>query len=155
MKPADWEKVRWEKRSLGQADGGAKRKTGFTYQRGELRINGTLVGTVGVRKKGFIGSLSAQRPSLKLKLHEYVKEQSFAGIKRLTLNNNQQDNSQIRQYLSYQWFRRAGLAAPRCNFARVIVNGKDHLFVLVQALGKGLLLISDVWLEDGQGKVEG
>jgi len=135
MKPTAWDKVRWQKRE--QVEGKWK---GFTYQKGDIRINGTLIESVGIRKKGFIGSISAQRPALKIKLHEYVKGQSFAGIKRLTLNNNLQDKSQIRQYLSYKWFRRAGIAAPRCNFARVYVNGKYlGIYSNVEPVRKSLL----------------
>jgi len=42
----------------------------------------------------------------------------------MTLNNNAQDTSQIDQYLAYRIFASAGVPAPRCNFARVTVNGK-------------------------------
>ena len=48
----------------------------------------------------------------------------YHGLERLTLNNNIQDPSLVKQYLSYKLFRKAGLPAPRCNFARVHVNGQ-------------------------------
>jgi hypothetical protein len=41
----------------------------------------------------------------------------------MTLNNNKQDGSLIRQCLVYRTFAAAGVPAPRCNFARVTVNG--------------------------------
>ena len=84
MKPEDWDEVRRQKRRsvVVEEQGKKTRKTlEFTYQRGDIRINGDLVTSVGIRKKGFIGSISSQRPSLKIKMHEYVKGQSFAGIK--------------------------------------------------------------------------
>ena len=36
-------------------------------------------------------------------------------------NNNKQDTSQLSQYLAYRLFRKAGIHAPRSNFARVTV----------------------------------
>ena len=43
----------------------------------------------------------------------------------MTLNNNRQDPGNTHQCITYQLFRDAGLPAPRCNFARVSVNGED------------------------------
>lgn len=128
MDPGEWDRLRREKsrtRNVGSDGVTSETKHGFTYRRGILTIDGERIGEVGVRKKGFIGSISAQRPSLKLKLHAYAKSRSYRGIKRLTLNNNLQDPSQVKQYLTYKWFRKAGLPAPRCGFARVSVNGHD------------------------------
>jgi hypothetical protein len=73
-----------------------------------------------VRKKGYIGSNDIRRPALKVRI-------STKGNERLdlTLNNNRQDPSLVRQYLTYEVFRRAKLPAPRCAFASVTVNGKD------------------------------
>jgi hypothetical protein len=49
----------------------------------------------------------------------------FHGLSRLALNNNLQDPSQVHQVFAYQVFRAAGVPAPRCNLARVFVNGRD------------------------------
>jgi hypothetical protein len=43
----------------------------------------------------------------------------------MTLNNNRQDASNMRQCVAYDLFREAGLIAPRCNFAKVTVNGEN------------------------------
>src|SRR6185503_4035831 len=42
-----------------------------------------------------------------------------------TLNNNRQDPSRIRQCLAARVFELAGVPTPRCQLARVTVNGKD------------------------------
>ena len=78
-----------------------------------------------VRKKGFIGSLSTARPSLKLDLGEFEEDWAFEGARRLTLNNAVSDPAVVRQCLTYSAFADAGLPAPRCGFARVTVNGVD------------------------------
>jgi len=49
-----------------------------------------------VRKKGFLGSLDAESPSLKLKFDEYIPGPALLGS-GFTLNNSKQDPSLIRQ----------------------------------------------------------
>ncbi|GIT38384.1 MAG: hypothetical protein Ct9H300mP7_3050 [Verrucomicrobiota bacterium] len=51
-------------------------------------------------------------------------EQEFEGVSLMTLNNNDTDASLVKQHLAYELFRKAGIPAPRCNFARVTVNGE-------------------------------
>ena len=72
---------------------------------------------VGLRKKGLLGSVNAQRPSIKINFDKFGVEQEFEGISLMTLNNNDTDSSLIKQHLSYELFRKAGIPAPRCNFA--------------------------------------
>ena len=48
---------------------------------------------VGLRKKGFIGSQSTSRPSLKIKLNHTDKKGGIDGVTTLTFNNNNQDNT--------------------------------------------------------------
>ena len=96
----------------------------YSYFKADVTIDGQKVKSVGIRKKGFLGSGSFARPSLKIKFHHYLTDQRFSGLQRMTLNNNAQDTSQIDQYLAYRIFASAGVPAPRCNFARVTVNGK-------------------------------
>lgn len=95
---------------------------------------------VGIRKKGFFGSVVEDKPSLKIKFDEYVDGERFFGEKRLTLNNQNQDPSLIRTCLAYTVFRRAGVAAPRCNFAEVFVNGQRMgIYANVDAIKKPFL----------------
>jgi len=123
---ADWDEIRIQSRSFGDALSKELAKKIFTYVKGNVTIDGVLIENVGIRKKGFIGSLSAERPSLKIKFSEYVDQSPISGLDRLTLNNNKQDDGRICQFLSYKLFRESGTHAPRCGFASVSVNGK-HL----------------------------
>ena len=80
---------------------------------------------VGIRKKGFIGSQSHTRPSLKIRLNHVDKAAEIEGLTNLTLNNNKQDTSQMSQFMGYALFNAIGSPAPRCAYARVTVNGKS------------------------------
>lgn len=97
----------------------------YDYVKADITINGHSFNSVGIRKKGLLGSSSFTRPSMKIKFDEYIKDQKIPGISRMTLNNNNQDATQLNQYLTYHMFRRAGVPAPRCNLAHVTLNGKS------------------------------
>lgn len=129
LAPADWDVLRFQGLSLSDIFGGPCLEgpfpNPFTYFPGTVTIDGETLGSVGVRKKGFLGSLDTNKPSLKLKFDEYVPGREFHGLERLTLNNCKQDDSYLRQALAYRTMSQAGLVAPRCNFARVTVNGTD------------------------------
>ena len=96
---------------------------------------------VGVRKKGFLGSLSKVKPSLKVRFDKFVDGQLLGGaMKRLTLNNAQQDPSLINTCMAYHIFASAGLPAPRCNFATVAVNGENlGLYVHIESMKTAFL----------------
>lgn len=120
----DWDKIRQQARTFAAALSRKRPESPFEYVRGNVTIDGVLIEDVGIRKKGFLGSLNAERPSLKIKFEEYVDQSPVEGLDRLTLNNNNQDPGRICQYLSYKLFRESGTFAPRCGFAKVTVNGK-------------------------------
>ena len=106
-----------------------------------VTIDGETHTEVGVRKKGFLGSQSDTKPSLKLRYDKYVDGQSLGGVmERMTLNNSVQDPSMVNTCLAYQVFDAAGNPAPRCNFATVTVNGKElGLYVHVEEIKAPML----------------
>lgn len=124
----DWRKLRLQSRNFATALDGRRKKGEFfkpyTYFDADVVIDGVKFLRVGIRKKGFIGSLSLTRPSLKIKLNHTDATGSIGGLTNLTLNNNQQDRSLASQFLAYQLFNAAGSPASRCAHARVTVNGK-------------------------------
>ena len=98
----------------------------YTWFSATVTVDGETHERVGVRKKGFVGSQSSTKPSLKLRFDKYVDGQSLGGIiERMTLNNSVQDPSFVNTCLSYQVFAAAGHPASRCSFATVTVNGKE------------------------------
>lgn len=137
----DWDTLRAQTRTIADILGpGCMEQpfpSPFTYFPATVTVDGETVENVGVRKKGFLGSLSDTKPSLKIKAHEYEDGKTFSGAKRLTLNNVQQDPGYMSTCLSYDLFNLAGVPAPRCTFADVIVNGEHlGLFVSIDSLKK-------------------
>ena len=113
----------------------------YTWFSATVTIDGETHTEVGVRKKGFLGSQSDTKPSLKLRYDKYVDDQSLGGVmERMTLNNSIQDLSMVNTCLAYQVIAAAGNPAPRCNFATVTVNGKNlGLYVHLEELKKPFL----------------
>jgi hypothetical protein len=138
---ADWDVLRHEGRSLVDVfNGCAPEDFAYTYFPATVTVDGETLGEVGVRKKGYIGSLSTVRPSFKINFAHFLPEQRFRGVKRLTLNNDRQDASHTHQCMSYAMFAAAGLPAPRCNHARVHVNGVDMgVYTHVESIKKPFL----------------
>ena len=144
MRANDWDALRSETRSLfgllGPRCLAGPAPDVFTYKEAEVTIDGVTIRRAGLRKKGFLGSLDAVRPSLRIELDELVPGQRLGDLERLTLNNGLQDPSRLRQCLAYQVFRDAGIAAPRCAFASVRVNGEDlGLYSHVESVKKPFL----------------
>lgn len=140
MEEADWEKLRRQARTFTAALRRERGKRPYTYFKGHVTINGVRIENVGIRKKGFIGSLDNNRPSLKIKFAEYVEQAPVAGLNRLTLNNNKQDRSLACQVLAYKTFAAAGCPAPRCNLAKVSVNGRAlGIYANVEAVKRPFL----------------
>jgi len=115
---------------------------GYNYYYGSVSVNGEDVSNVAVRKKGTIGSLTIFRPSLKINFDKGDGNdgRTFYGNKRITLNNNHQDPSDIKQCLSYSVFDDAGLPTPQCGFSQVTAQQQDlGIYTYVEAIKKPFL----------------
>ena len=124
---SSWDRLRHEGRSLPQVFAGCLAPDfAYTPVSARVSIDGESVDAVSVRKKGFLGSLSTERPSLRVDFGDDAHAgRTFHGTRRLTLNNNHQDPTNAKQCVVYELFTKAGLRAPRCGQARVTVNGAD------------------------------
>jgi hypothetical protein len=126
---SDWDELRFQTRSMFDLLGGDCMATAavspFTYFPATIEVDGERVENVGLRKKGFIGSLSTTRPGLKVDMDQYVDDQRFLGLEKLVLNNTPQDPTMLRTCFAYAYFRDVGVPAPRCGFAHITVNGED------------------------------
>ncbi len=125
----DWDTIRYQTRdffsALHESRKAAPPEAPYTYVDASVTIDGVIFPNVGLRKKGFLGSLSTTRPSLKIKLNHTDKDAGIEGLTNLTFNNNQQDISLMSQFMGYALFNATGSPAPRCAYARVTVNGKN------------------------------
>lgn len=120
----DWDILRFQSRSIVGSLGRTPADSPFTYVKANMTIDGKMIQDVGIRKKGFLGSLDDIRPSLKIKFSEFREQDPIDGVDRLTLNNNKQDPACVGQLLAYRMYNRAGTISPRCGLAKVTVNGQ-------------------------------
>lgn len=95
----------------------------FNWYRADIVVDGISVGGVGIRKKGFLGSIFSPAPSIKLITDKYV-DQKLGSTNSITLNNNSEDPTRLKSSLLFGLFQKAGYPAPRCHLANVSVNGK-------------------------------
>ena len=146
--PEDWDTLRHQTRTFEDVmaeieEYGLSRPFAniYTWFSGAVTVDGETYSNVGVRKKGFLGSHSDTKPSLKLRFDKYVDDQSLGRvIERMTLNNSIQDASMVNTCLTYKIFAATGSPSPRCNFATVTVNGKNlGLYVHVEEIKKPFL----------------
>ena len=140
----DWNTIRYQSRNfmsaLNESRQFAPIDHPYTYVEASVSIDGVVFPKVGIRKKGFIGSQSHTRPSLKVKLNHIDTEAEIEGLTNLTLNNNKQDISQVSQFMGYALFNAMGSPAPRCAYAKVTVNGKSlGIYSHVETFRKPLL----------------
>jgi ankyrin repeat protein len=125
----DWNTIRFQSRNIMTALSPKRQfepiDGPYTYVNAKVTIDGIEFPTVGLRKKGFIGSQSSSRPSLKIKLDHVDKKANIGGLDNLTFNNNQQDISHMSQFMGYAFFNAVGSPASRCALAKITVNGKN------------------------------
>jgi hypothetical protein len=99
------------------------------YGTADVTIDGETISGVGLRYKGngtFFEGHSQNRFSYKIDFKEFNQELEFRGLTKINLNNNVTDPSLLREALSYELFREAGIPCSRIGFARVrgTVSGK-------------------------------
>jgi CotH protein len=141
--PADWVALSAEGIGLGEIlfpASGFRTVPEYTHFAATVSVDGVRYENVDIRKKGYIGSLSVIRPSLKLDFERRQGQELVAGNRRMTLNNDLQDPSHVRQCLAYDLFRQIGVPASRCNYAHVVVNGEDlGIYSHVEPVNKPML----------------
>jgi len=142
MPKDEWDAMRLQYKSVHSIYGSETCRTQpipnpYSYYTGAVTIDGIRYAKVGLRKKGHIGSQSTLKPSIKIDLDRFVKDQTHEGVERFAINNSAADPSYQRTCLAYAAFTAAGLPAPRCTYARVSVNGVDlGLYVVVEEIKK-------------------
>ncbi len=128
---ADWDTLRHQTRTLEDVFAEASEYNLsrpfakiYTWFKANVSVDGVTLRDVGIRKKGFVGSQSDTKPSIKLRFDRYEDNQALGGVmERMTLNNNVQDPSMINTCMAYRVFAAVGYPAPRCSFATVTLNG--------------------------------
>ncbi len=129
MKSDDWYKLRTQQPKGGVCVFDFTGENYDTFFAEEVVIDGVTLRGVAAKKRSACGSLSDTKPNLAInfgKFDKNVATQGLAalGVKSLYLNNSKQDQSFVRQCLGFAMFNQAGIISPRCNYARVSVNGQ-------------------------------
>ncbi|MDQ3112396.1 MAG: CotH kinase family protein [Bacteroidota bacterium] len=90
----------------------------------DMIFDGQALPSCGIKMKGnssFNGP--SNKKSFKVDLNEFVSGQDYDGIKKFNLNNGFKDPSMLREKLALDFMNAHNVTAPRCNFARVYLNG--------------------------------
>jgi spore coat protein CotH len=90
-------------------------------------IDGVALSDVAMHLKGSTTFQGLDRkPSLKLKLDEYVPGQRHFGLRRVTLNNMVSDPAQAREVIALRLWWELGIPAPRSSWAHVWINDESY-----------------------------
>lgn len=112
----------------------------------DLVIDGEEQPGAGICAKGntSLSSVAAygnDRYSFKIEFDHYDSSLSYYGLDKLNLNNIIQDNTYMKDFLSYQLMAAAGAAAPLCSYVWITVNGEDWgLYLAVEGVEESFLL---------------
>lgn len=110
-----------------------------------VQIDGEIIKNVGIRAKGntslsTVASMDSDRYSFKIEFDQYDSGKSYHGLDKLCLNNTIQDNTYMKDYLTYQMMGAFGVDAPLCSYAYITVNGEDWgLYLAVEAIEEAFL----------------
>lgn len=108
-------------------------------------IDGEAYKNVGIRGKGntslsTVSSMDSNRYSFKIEFDQYDKNKSYHGLDKLSLNNVIQDNTYMKDYLTYRMMNEFGASAPLCSFVYITVNGEDWgLYLAVEGVEDSFL----------------
>lgn len=97
----------------------------YPYVKGRVEIDGERVGDVGLRFKGqssYSRSASTPRRPLKLKFDHFVDGQDYRGLQALSLSNNIEDTTFLRDTVGHALMRDAGMPASRTCLALVYLT---------------------------------
>jgi spore coat protein CotH len=92
-----------------------------TYYPADLLWGTTRVRNVAVRSRG-TGSRNPFKLGLRVDFNRFTRNQQFAGLRSLVLDNAWQDAALMRDQLAMAVFRRMGQPAPREAFCRLFIN---------------------------------
>lgn len=100
---------------------------------------------VAIRAKGNtslsnVQSYGNDRYSFKIEFDHYDSANSYHGLDKLSLNNIIQDNTYMKDYLTYQMMGFFGVSAPLCSYVQILVNGEEWgLYLAVEGVEESFL----------------
>ncbi len=109
---------------------------------------------VGLRAKGntslsTVSQMGSDRYSFKIEFDHYDSGKAYYGLDKLCLNNLIQDNTMMKDYLTYRLMASFGVNAPLCSYVWITVNGQDWgLYLAVEG-------VEDAFLQRNYGRDHG
>lgn len=96
----------------------------------DVVVNEMKFQDVGIRPKGNssltqVAASGSDRYSFRLQFDEYIDDQTCFGLESFVLNNMIGDSTYMKEYVSYELMREAGVDTPYFGFANIRVNGED------------------------------
>ena len=108
-------------------------------------IDGEAYKNVGIRAKGntslsMVSAMDSDRYSFKLEFDHYEAGCSYYGLDKLCLNNIIQDNTYMKDCLTYRLMADFGVDAPLCSYVYITVNGEDWgLYLAAEGVEEGYM----------------
>lgn len=108
-------------------------------------IDGEAFRNVALRAKGntslsAVESYGNNRYSFKIEFDHYDNALTYHGLDKLCLNNIIQDNTYMKDYLTYRLMYEFGADAPLCSYSYITVNGDDWgLYLAVEGVEESFL----------------
>ena len=111
-----------------------------------VTIDGEKLEGVGFSTKGntslaFVAQKrDSNRYSFKLNFGKYADGQTYRGLNKLNLNNLYADATYMKDYLSYEISREAGVAAPLTSYVWLTINGEAlGLYIAIEDVSESYL----------------
>lgn len=108
------------------------------YTECDVEIDGELFTSIGLRAKGnnsrrLVEEYGLDRYSLKIEFDHFQEGNTYYGLDKMSLDSSFQDNSYLKNYMTYDMMSFMGIPSPLCSYVRVTVNGEDWgLFLAVE-----------------------
>lgn len=108
------------------------------YTECDVEIDGELFTSIGLRAKGnnsrrLVEEYGLDRYSLKIEFDHFQEGNTYYGLDKMSLDSSFQDNSYLKNYMTYDMMSFMGVPSPLCSYVRVTVNGEDWgLFLAVE-----------------------
>lgn len=119
--------------------------TNEEYAQCSVIIDNEAYSNVAIRAKGNtsltqVQSYGNNRYSFKIEFDHYDSTKTYYGLDKLSLNNIIQDNTYMKDFLTYQMMGYFGVSAPLCSYVQILVNGEEWgLYLAVEGVEDSFL----------------
>jgi len=119
--------------------------TNEEYEQCTVIVDNEAYKNVAIRAKGNtsltqVQSYGNNRYSFKIEFDHFDKTNTYYGLDKLSLNNIIQDNTYMKDFLTYQMMGYFGVNAPLCSYVQILINGEEFgLYLAVEGIEDSFL----------------